>query len=205
MSLADDQKFLTRLLTDRNLLNEFDKDPEGTAEKAGFSRESARRLAQIPREQLWGSGRSLIQKRGGAVAKILPQSYKALGRETFQKLFREHAENVWPKGAKRHLADAIAFASFLEAQAMEPWIIDLARLESTVVAFGTSSRLFVAQRLQHHPASLRAAVTDQLPPPNRATLLIGLRFPRGQKVYWRAIPLALASRENVVRPPDSIL
>ena len=91
MSLADDQTFLSRLLTDRTLLDGFLRDPERAAENAGFSRESSRRLAQIPREQLRDSGRSLIQKRAGAVANMLSQTRKALGHEAFQTLFRRLA------------------------------------------------------------------------------------------------------------------
>ena len=190
MPLADDQKLLTRLLTDRNLLDRFLQDPVGAAENAGFPRDSAVRLSQIPPEHLRGSGRSLIQKRASAVAKMLSQTHKALGHEAFQGLFRGYAESYWPKGTKRHRDDAIAFGDFLQGHEIAPWIKDLACWETAVIAFAASSRMIAARRLRHHPASLRAAAEDQRPPRERATLLLGVRLPFLNRVRWLAIPLA---------------
>ena len=201
MPLADDQKLLTRLLTDRSLLEEFLNDPIRAAENAGFPRESALRLAQIPSEHLRGSGRSLIQKRASAVAKILSQTHKALGHEAFQRRFREYAEHNWPTGPKRHRDDAIGFGDFLRRQRQEipSWIRDLASWETAVLAIASSSRRIVARKLGHHPAALREAVVEQHPPHERATFLIGLRLPFMKRVRWLAVPLAFGRRDETPR------
>lgn len=193
MSLADDQKLLTLLLTNQHLLEEFLHDPVGAAENAGFPRESALRLAQIPPEQLRGSGRSLIQKRASAVAKILSQTHKALGHEEFQRRFREYAENDWPKGSKRHRDDAIGFGGFLhrEGQEIPSWIRDLVRWETAVLAVASSSRRIVVRKLRHHPAALREAAAEKRPPRPRPTLLLGARVPFVKRTRWLAIPLGL--------------
>ncbi len=74
----------------------------------------------------------LKRKRLGEVRELLPMTAKALNKD-FSKLFWQYAETYNPQGIKKHLCDAIAFATYIEKIAtIEPeWILDLVKYEKT--------------------------------------------------------------------------
>ena len=73
---------------------------------------------------------SLKRKRLGEVRELLPRSAKALNKD-FSKFFWQCAETYNPQGIKKHLDDAIAFATYIEKMNnIEPeWILDLVKYE----------------------------------------------------------------------------
>ena len=188
MSIVDDQRLLTRLLTDSRMLEAFAIDPVSTATSQGYPAESAARLTRIPHEQLRDSASSLIRKRAGAVGRILPFTRRAIGSD-FGRLFREHSETFVPEGVERHLVDASAFARFLRNRTPADWMIDLAAWESTTASFRSSNRRVVFIRLHHRPADLIAAVADRVAPKRRPTIAIGFRMGAEGRIHWRRSPL----------------
>ncbi len=122
MELADAQGLMVRLLTDPAELDRFLAVESGTGSHAGFEGLDPSAVSRF--------AASLLSKRRGEVAKLLPRTAKALGRPRFLDLFREHAAQAPTEGTKRHRDDAIAFAEFLTSAGVSRWISDLARLEA---------------------------------------------------------------------------
>lgn len=95
-------------------------------------------------EQAREIGRQYL-KRLGEVRELLPMTAKALDKD-FSKLFWQYAETYNPQGIKKHLYDAIAFATYIEKiDNLKPkWIIDLVRYEKTwLEAADPNKRLIV--------------------------------------------------------------
>lgn len=196
MGLAQVQAALARLYTDPAWRERFQTAPAPTAAALGLDAAEARQLAALPAAQVELVARSLVRKRLGEVAKLLPLSRQAFGPR-FAALFWQHAAAYQPRGLRRHARDAVAFAAFLARAAptellVSPWAADLARYEAgwlTLAAPGP--RLHVCW-LGHDPRALvRALTRGGTPPAPRAALALWLRpLPRGRA--WHAV-LALPS------------
>jgi len=153
MGLADMQRVLARLYTNAPLRERFHADPLAVARELGFSDEEARRLAEVPPARLDSFARSLHSKRLGQVAKLLPLSRRALG-QTFDEAFRRFADSYVPKGTKKHLGDALAFAEHLEkmlrAKRGQPrWALDLLRYEKARIKAADPRRRLVVCLFRH--------------------------------------------------------
>ena len=168
MELADAQGLMVRLLTDPAELDRFLAVDAGTGSHAGFEGLDPSALARF--------ASSLLAKRRGEVAKILPRTVKALGRARFLELFREHAAAAPTEGTKRHRDDAIAFADSLRPAGVSRWISDLARLEAFPLVLHQPGARWNALRLAFRPRDLMAweSLPDQRPR-TRPTLLIAFR------------------------------
>lgn len=66
------------------------------------------------------------RKRLGEVRELLPVTAKALDKD-FSKLFWQYTETYIPQRIKKHLYDAIAFATYIKKiDNLEPeWILDV--------------------------------------------------------------------------------
>lgn len=95
---------LGRLLADADLRALLRRDPSAAAEALDASPDD---LAGLDADDLEAQAETLVGKRLHEVAKLLPRS-------TTPELFRAHAAAFWPRGHRRHLEDALAFARFLE-------------------------------------------------------------------------------------------
>ena len=110
MSLLETQQVLARLYTDPEALSEFLRDSQGFAARYGSDSDSI--LRDVDRRQLEFFATSLMSKRVAEVRKLLPLTTRALGTR-FAEEFRIHSATSLPAGARKHLADAMAFCEYL--------------------------------------------------------------------------------------------
>lgn len=110
--------------------------------------------SELPLEQVEAFARSLVRKRAGEVRILLPRTAEALGSD-FVKEFQRYAAGHSVEGAKRHAADAVAFARRL-GEAAPAWIADLARYEAAWVELELGRKLLL-RRFSHAVDSEQAA------------------------------------------------
>ncbi|MBD2743120.1 hypothetical protein [Coleofasciculus sp. FACHB-1120] len=135
MGLAQTQQILAKLYTNTLLRERFFANPQAVGEEFGLSSDESQHLAKLSAQQVNLFASSLKRKRLGEVRELLPLTQRVLGK-SFAELFWRYAETHVPGGIKKHLEDAIAFATFIEnnAQLKEiepPWVVDLARYEKS--------------------------------------------------------------------------
>lgn len=118
MGLADVQRVLAQLYTNSTLQEHFLADPQSVGQELGLEAAEIEQIAQLSAQQVTRFAQSLHNKRLGEVYKLLPLSYKVLGK-SFTALFRQYAHTYVPSGIKKHRDDAIAFAVFIERIAHE--------------------------------------------------------------------------------------
>jgi hypothetical protein len=181
MGLAESQKFLARLSTDAALRDRFLDDPVRVAAEFDLSPADAREFEALMPGSIVGFAGSLIRKRRGEVASLLPTTVRALGLERFARLFRQHAQNHVPAGIKKHRDDAIAWADFVAREVNDPpWIGDLARLEARAMLAYDPARRWTWVRLRYHPSDL-AQASAETPILSRPSLVAWLRImPKGR-------------------------
>jgi hypothetical protein len=126
VSLLETQQILARLYTDPVTLNAFLEDPEGFA--AGHSKESELVLSEIDQWQLEFFASSLRSKRLGEVRKLLPLTTRALGQRCIEE-FRNYSATSLPGGARKHLADAMAFCEYLLSKTEDSTLAEAASYE----------------------------------------------------------------------------
>ncbi|NES85000.1 MAG: hypothetical protein F6K10_28300 [Moorea sp. SIO2B7] len=134
MGLVEGQKFLAQIYTNQEVRASFFVDPQGVGKEFGLSVEEVNNLAQLSVQQVNFFASYLRNKRLNEVCKLLPLTYKVLGK-VFIQLFGIYAQNYVPKGIKKHRNDAIAFSHFIEqvasSEKIEPlWVLDLLRYET---------------------------------------------------------------------------
>lgn len=90
------------------------------------------------------------RKRLGEVRELLPMSAKAIDKE-FSKLFWQYAETYIPQGIKKHLLDAIAFATYIEkVDNIEPdWILDLVKYEKSWLEAAESNKRLIIRYFRY--------------------------------------------------------
>ena len=72
---------------------------------------------------------TLLAKRRGEVARIVPRTWKML-TPAASEIFEEYASHHWPTGHRRHPEDALAFLRFLAGGGLPHAPIELVRLET---------------------------------------------------------------------------
>ena len=150
MSLADIQRTLAQIYVDSALRWKFVEDPNSVGLDFGLSVEEILLLSQMSSDQVKFFADSLHHKRINEAAKLLPLTYRLLGKR-FSKLFLEFADSFVPKGVKKHLEDAMHFSEYISKESTtEATIVDIARYEAARLrALNTNSRLIV--RLFRYP------------------------------------------------------
>ena len=185
MGLAEVQAAQAHLYTRADLRARFFADPAGVGRELGLTPEESARLAEMPGPQVDSFARALVAKRRGEVAKLLPGTAAVLGQR-FGLQFRRFAEVFVPRGLKKHRADALLFAAFLDAALgrdpdAPPWARDLARSEAALLQVSDPSCRVLVRRFDYAVADLADALRAGPPPPDvalRPTLILWLR-PRG--------------------------
>lgn len=143
MSLRETQNFLARIYTDEDVRRAFLSEPEKVGRENGLGENEVAELARVLPDELNFFSESLFLKRLREVEKLLPVTHKYLGKD-FEASFREFATGFLPKTIKKHLEDAIGFAGFLQAKALEPvWTKDLAGFERAKLKFNNSGKRFL--------------------------------------------------------------
>jgi len=141
MSLLEVQNFTARLYTDESLRREFFDAPQEIGKINNLSEKEIIELAAILPAELNLFADSLVYKRLREVEKLLPLTRKALA-EDFEVYFREFAGGFLPATIKRHLADAIEFAEFLQSKE-KVWKRDLAKYERAKLEFYNCGNNFI--------------------------------------------------------------
>lgn len=124
------QPILAQLYTNAELRSRFFANPQTVGAQLGLNSTQIEQLSQLSAPDVNLFATSLKRKRLGEVRELLPMTAKALDKD-FSKLFWQYAETYNPQGIKKHLYDAIAFATYIEKiDNLEPeWILDLVRYE----------------------------------------------------------------------------
>lgn len=162
MSLVEIQRTLARLYTDATLRERFFGDPVGVGRELGLSDEEARELSRLPAQKVDSFADSLRAKRLLEVTKLLPMTNRILGGE-FAAHFKTYAADYSPAGVKKHLGDALAFASYLETKVRRAsehprWLLDLLRYEQARLKAADPARRVVAGLFRHDISRLVRSV-----------------------------------------------
>jgi len=126
------QPVLAQLYTNAELRSRFFANPQLVGAELGLNTTQIQQLSLLSTAEVNLFATSLKRKRLGEVRALLPMSAKALD-EDFSKLFWLYAETYLPQGIKKHLLDAIAFATYIEkVDNIEPdWLLDLVKYEKS--------------------------------------------------------------------------
>lgn len=188
MGLAQTQALLARLLTDAALRERFLLDPLAVGREWGLTPGEAGELAAVSQRQLNDAARALLFKRLREVEKLLPLARRALGGD-FGDLFLRYAETGAPVGAKRHRADAVAFARHLDALSragrdVPAWAAEITRCEAAGLEMGDPARRWRGAWFRYDLERLsRDLMAGKPPAPRiRPMLAVWLRPSRGGRV-----------------------
>lgn len=162
MGLVEIQRTLARLYTDTRLRERFFGDPVGVGRELGLSTAEARELSQLSARGVDSFAESLRAKRFLEVTKLLPMTNRMIGG-VFAAHFRNYAETYSPAGVKKHLGDALAFASYLENKIRHErehprWVLDLLRYETARLKAADPACRLVARVFRHDISRLVRSV-----------------------------------------------
>jgi hypothetical protein len=115
-------RLLGLLLRDRELRRRFARNRSAVIQEFGVAPDQASYLCALDSGQLDDQAESLIRKRRAAVARLLPRTWRRLGRQAPLQ-FRQYVEqSPWPEGHRRHFADAAMFCRFLRRSAAAEYL-----------------------------------------------------------------------------------
>jgi len=193
MGLREIQGVLAQLYTNAALRERFFADPQAVGEELGLSAAEVQQVAQLSAQQVNLFANSLHGKRLGEVCKLLPLTYRALGKH-FALLFRRYAEMYVPKGIKKHCDDAIIFSTFVEQVArtkdIDPaWAVEVLRYEKAGLIASSITRRLMVCRFGYAIGKLVQSLDqdDEVPSLVRQpTIVFWVRFTR-QGQLWRVV------------------
>ena len=110
----DPTAILARLLTNRSLREAFLEAPQVVASELTDQSDVQAFLLQLAPENLQAQAESLISKRQGEVATLIPATWQFLGATAVQHFADYANRSEWPRGYRRHLLDALAFCNYLQ-------------------------------------------------------------------------------------------
>lgn len=144
------QPILAQLYTNAELRSRFFTNPELVGAELGLNTTQIQQLSLLSATEVNLFASSLKRKRLGEVRELLPMSAKALDKE-FSRLFWQYAETYLPQGIKKHLLDAIAFATYIEkVDNIEPdWILDLVKYEKSWLEAAEPNRRLIIRRFRY--------------------------------------------------------
>lgn len=134
MSLLEQQNFLARVYTDENLRRKFLAAPEKIGRENELNESEISEILEIFPDEINRFAESLISKRLHEVEKFLPLTKHNLGAD-FIKFFREFAPTFNSTSVKKHLADALEFAAFLQHQNLSPLAKNITKFERGKLEF----------------------------------------------------------------------
>jgi hypothetical protein len=157
MSLLEQQNFLARLFTDKNLRQSFWENPSKIGKDNGLSELEISQLNEIVSKDLDFFAESLFHKRLQEVEKLLPLTKKFLDKD-FSKVFRGFSQTFQPKSIKKHLEDAIEFCKYLQNVETQ-YVKDAAKFEQTKHEFFSRQKLVSLCLLKHNIFNLKKKIT----------------------------------------------
>jgi hypothetical protein len=157
MAVAEVQRALARLFTDKAVREAFLTDPQSGAAMLGLDEGDATLLSRVAPRELRRFAASLASKRVLDARKWTPLVAEALG-DRFCPLFAASPDSRDP------VRQAEAFAAYLAALAgqgkIEPvWIGDIARYEATCVAARRPGFIFRLRFFRYPVGSIAIALT----------------------------------------------
>ncbi len=191
MELAQQQKLVARLCTNREFREEFFANPAQVAAREGLT-VGAEGLAELHHEHLRQFARLLRTRRLGSVGVALPLTRRVLGNR-FVECFKLYALRPPPPGVERVVVDAIGFVDFLcgqvGAEVFDPaWSVSLARYEAARLEAVWLGRRLVVRWLPHRIGPLLVQLAKgkvEAGSFNRPTLAIWWRgTERGRPHHW---------------------
>lgn len=175
---------LAALLSEPALRAEFRRDPRAFARE--LSEEQQEELLSLSPDELDLQGEALVAKRRHEVAQLAPATFARLGSAAAER-FACYAATHWPRGHRRHVADAAAFLEFLDARGPRPWRFELARLR-----FVLGRRRFAMHRAR-----------IPVPGGERAVLQVLVRTRRGVREALLGFAGLRGEQERTPRPESS--
>lgn len=208
MGLAERQKALAQLYTDESLRERFIADPLEVCRELGFAKDEAERIAAIPPARVTNFARSLHNKRRGEVRKILPLTSRVLG-DSFNECFEHYAAQNLPGGIKKHLGDALAFASQLEKRVREDldkprWILDLVRYERARIKAADPRCRLVVRYFRHDVRLLLRSLANrqEADVEPRRCIAVWARLRRSEAVRYAVFTLPRVPRKKNMNGRD---
>ena len=204
MGLVEIQRTLARLYTDATLRERFFGDPVSVGRELGLSDEVARELSRLPAQKVGSFADSLRAKRLLEVNKLLPMTSRVLGGE-FAAHFKTYAADYSPSGVRKHLGDALAFASYLEAKIRRAsehprWLLDLLRYESARLKAADPARRVTTQVFRHDISLLVRSVARREETPaaeKRLTVAVWWRPQRRGTVRYTVLSAPELPRKKI--------
>lgn len=176
MGLAAQQRLLAALYTKGSARRAFFASREPFARSFGLEDADRPFWEGLDADQVGRFARSLIAKRFGEVARLIPGTIALLGGQPARRAFGDYAEEVATEGHRRHLADALGFLDRLEGPGAIPdgapaWLRDVIRLERLRLRAAPPGWRLVGALLGH---DLRGWSPPEAPPRCRV-LVLGVR------------------------------
>jgi hypothetical protein len=192
MGLAEYQAALARAYTDADFRALLQTHPAEAQRISGLSDDDIARLLAIAPAQLDFFAASLVSKRRGEVAKLLPLTVRALGPR-FRDVFGEFSSTTLPSGIRKHLLDATAFAEYVVTNVVEPpYAVDIARYEAAWIAIRNRSAGIIVRLLRYSPADL----INGKRPAKRRIVAVWLKSRLTGLRYW-TVRLGWSGREEI--------
>jgi hypothetical protein len=195
MGLAAQQRLLAALYTKGSARRAFSADREAVARSFGLEESDRPFWEALDPAQVGRFARSLIAKRFGEAARLIPGTVTLLGEQAARRAFGAYAEEAATEGHRRHLADALGFLDWLRREGgsladAPAWFRDVIRLERLRLRVAPPGWRFAAARLGY---DLRGW-SPPGPPPRCRTLILGVR--PGRRPF-RAVWLRLGRARRV--------
>jgi hypothetical protein len=197
MGLSQIQQTLAKIYTNSTLKEGFFDRSIVLDRELGLTEEEIEQLTKISSQRVNLFATSLKRKRLGQIRKLLPLTFKCLGKD-FSQIFWEYSETFIPSGIKKHQQDAIEFANFLEKKldcatrtdvVDRDWILDIVRYERSWLTMAISDRLFLGCRFNNAIAPLIESIQKSENEPakiKKPTFAIWFRLSSRSKIYhWK--------------------
>ncbi len=203
MGLAEVQRTLALLYTDATLRERFFGDPLAVGHELGLTDEEAHELGHLSSHQVNSFADSLRAKRFLEVGKLLPMTNRIIG-DDFSTHFNDYAQTYAPTGIRKHLGDALNFATYLEGklrtQPKHPrWALDLLRYEKARLKAADPARRVVARLFRHDISRLVRSVARREETPvaeKRLTVAIWWRPQRRGTVRYAVLTAPALKRTS---------
>jgi hypothetical protein len=186
MVLARVQQALAKIYTNTEAKEIFFSNSHSVGKELGLNQQEIQQLNELSRQQVDLFAISLKRKRLGEIRKLLPLTYKCLGKD-FSQLFWGYSETFIPKELKKHRQDAIKFVDFLESKIDRNWIIDVLRYERSWLKMTASDRRFHGCAFNYAIAPLIESLQKSENEPitiERFTFAIWFRLFSQNKLYY---------------------
>lgn len=174
MSLAAQQNFIARLITDERLRLSFADAPQQVGAEHGLRGNEISDINRTLGDDFEFFAKSLINKRLLDVKKLLPMTLQALRIDEFNKQFYEFAKSHMPT---KPFNDAVGFAYFLaNAQTHQYWQREVAKLERARLFFNNRKQNLFFKVFRYDLDSLGYLGDRTAEPRKKLTIFLWIRY-----------------------------